>query len=166
MINVEKKGKTFISTDREAFQLYLKSFFGDKKDNFIVYQPYEILYLLKRNKIKLTQKNKKISFNKLIKSLNEKEINQYIVFENLRNKGYILKSGIKFGGDFIIYDKGKKPSLHHSDWIAIIFKRNKIINIKDLASKIRVATSTNKKLLLALIEENKIIYYEIKWKKM
>ncbi|MEM2707475.1 MAG: tRNA-intron lyase [Candidatus Pacearchaeota archaeon] len=166
MIKVEKKGKLFITIDKNAFQLYSRSFFGDKKDNFIIYTPQEVLYLLKKNKINLFEKNKKISFNQLLKKLNEKEIDCYIVFEDLRNRGYILKSGLKFGGDFIIYDKGKKPNKDHSDWVLVIFKRDKNINIKDFVSKIRVATSTNKKLLIALVEEKKIVYYEVKWKKM
>jgi len=34
---------------------------------------------------------------------------KYPVFKDLREKGYIVKTALKFGADFRIYDKGQKP---------------------------------------------------------
>jgi len=166
MIKIEKKGKLFFSNEKKAKELSQKSFFGNIVDNYVVYQPYEVLYLMKEKKAILLEKNKKISMRKLMKEIKEKDFLEYLIYENLRKRGYILKSGVKFGGNFIVYDKGKKPGIHHSDWILIMVKRNQKIDIKELSSKIRVATSTNKKILMAVVEDNKIMYYEIKWKKM
>jgi len=85
------------------------------------------------------------------------------VFEDLRKKGYVVKTALKFGADFRVYEKKKKE---HSKWIVFVQKESKKIDWKEFASKNRVAHSTRKNLLLAITDdEGGIIYYEINWVK-
>jgi tRNA-intron endonuclease len=82
----------------------------------------------------------------------------------LRNKGYILKEGLKFGADFRVYGKGDKPGKSHAKYLLYIVDTKKIDTL-DFAAKARIAHSTNKVLLIAIVDsESDISYYETRWK--
>ena len=87
-----------------------------------------------------------------------------MVFNDLRKKGYIVKTGLKFGAEFRIYETNKDMEQGHSKWILIIEDESKKIDWKEFSSKNRVAHSTNKNLLIAIVnKECDVLYYEIKW---
>lgn len=165
MIKIENKGKTFFSTEKAALELYKRAHYGILKENKIIYMPYEVIWLIERKKALVFRNDRKVTINEIIKKMNERELLENFVYRDLRKKGYIVKPGTKFGGNFLVYDRGKKPGKDHADWILIILK-NKKIDIDDLSSKARIATTTKKKVLIAIVRENKNVYYELKWKRM
>ena len=82
----------------------------------------------------------------------------------MRNRGYIVKTALKFGADFRVYDKGKKPGKTHAKWVVFVDHESKKINWNEFSAKNRVAHSTKKKLLLAIVdEESSVSYYEVSW---
>jgi tRNA-intron endonuclease len=160
-------GNNFFSNQESAMLLTDKSFFGELKDGKVIYSIYEALYLLDKNKAELinTKNDKKVLFKELIKNL--KDPSYYFVFKDLRDKGMIVKEGLKFGTDFRVYDKNQVPGKNHAKYLLYILESKDKINLKDLTSKARVANSTSKALLLAIKDsEGDINYYEINWKNL
>lgn len=158
------------SNTKSAHDLYEKSRFGEKSNEKIVYINSEALYLVNKKKmIIFDSKGKEIGKEELVKKLikiDKNFLNKYLVFQDLRDKGYILKSALKFGSDYRVYDKGEKVDDKHSKWILFITQENESIKWHELTSKSRVANSTKKKLLLAIVDgEEKISYYEVNWTK-
>jgi tRNA-intron endonuclease len=89
---------------------------------------------------------------------------KYPVFKDLREKGYIVKTALKFGADFRIYSKGISPGKDHAKWVVFVEHESKALKWHEFSAKNRVAHSTNKKLLLAILdEESKPSYYEVSW---
>jgi len=160
-------GETISSNKKQAFSLYEKSRFGEKKEGKIFYSFPEALFLLEKKKIEIKQKNKKLNFNKLISELKKKDEKieiKYLVFKDLRKKGYIVKTALKFGAEFRVYDKGIKPGQDHARWILYPVKEQDTLTWHDFSAKNRVAHSTKKNLLIGIVdEENDVTYYEIKW---
>lgn len=156
-------GNKFQSNKSEAQELASKSSIGEFKGGKVIYSIYEVLYLLDNKKAELiSSKNKKISFHELVKKANH---TIYLAFKDLRNKGYILKEGLKFGADFRVYNKGDKPGKRHAKYLLYVTESSKKLNLKDFAAKARIAHSTNKILLLAIVDsEEDVSYYEINWK--
>jgi tRNA-intron endonuclease len=160
-------GKKISTNDALAFSLHKKSSFGEPDGEKIIYQLSEAFYLLEKEKLEIYLKNKKISkkeihskFEKIDKRFSVK----YPAFKNLRERGYVLKTGLKFGADFRIYEKSAKKT--HAKWLLICENESKKLPLHELSAKIRVSHSTRKKLLLAVLdEENKITYFEIDWVK-
>ena len=71
-----------------------------------------------------------------------------------------MKTALKFGAEFRVYEKRK----NHSKWILFPVSENKSITWQDFSAKNRVAHSTKKNLLIAIVdEETKVSYYEIRW---
>jgi len=161
---VYQTGNCFFSNKQEAMNLASASFIGDIKSGRVIYSIYEVLYLLEKKKIELIKGKNKIGFHELLKR--HKNITTiYEVFRDLRDKGNILKEGLKFGSDFRVYSKGDKPGKNHAKYLLFAVNGNKKLNIRDFCAKARVAHSTNKILLLAVVDsEGDISYYNISWK--
>ena len=162
-------GETIYSNSAEAYSLFEKSRFGEKVDGKIRYSFYEALFLVEKNRMDVFSKNKMIPQLELVKKMQryDKRINvKYSVFKDLRTKGYTVKTALKFGADFRIYEKGKKPGEEHAKWVVFCdFESNKL-TWHEFSAKNRVAHSTKKNLLLAIVdEEGSITYYEVKWTK-
>jgi tRNA-intron endonuclease len=89
----------------------------------------------------------------------------YIIFRDLKGKGHIIKEGLKFGADFRVYEKNEKPGKNHAKYLIYALNGNKKIDLKIFSSKARIAHSTNKILLLAIVDsEEDVTYYETSWK--
>lgn len=157
------------SNSKRAYTLLKENFFGERVNEKIIYSLPEAFFLFKNKKMKVIQNKKELSEEEIIKKFSriDKNFNlKYKVFENLRKKGMILKSGIKYGSDFSVYEKGKKPGKNHSSWLLSVEPFSKKINWQEFILKNRVANSTKKKIILAIQNETgNILYYEVGWKK-
>ena len=162
-------GQTVYSNTPEAHQLHNKNRFGEKKTGKIIYSLSEVLFLVEKEKMDVFSNLKKFSKGELLikfRKIDKKIQLKYIVFRDLRKKGYILKTALKFGADFRAYEKGKKLGKAHAKWIIFVEHETKKTSWHEFSAKNRVAHSTKKKLLLAIVdEEEDITYYEVRWLK-
>lgn len=162
-------GDKITSVSPEAFSLYEKSRLGEKKQNKIEYMPVEALYLFEENKLQIFSNNKLLDEQQLLKKLRklDKKIEtRLVVFKDLRKKGYILKTALKFGAEFRVYEKGVHPGEDHARWLLYTTSSQDSINWHEFAAKNRIAHSTKKYLLIAIVdEEDDVSYYQISWLK-
>ncbi len=162
-------GESVISTSKEAKDLYSRNRMGEIIRGKVSYSIVEALYLLEKKKIMISNKKKKLTFNALMKESCEKTKNffsRYSVYSDLRDRGYIVKTALKFGADFRVYEKGVKPGENHALWIVYPVYETDTLTWHEFSAKNRVAHSTHKKLLIGIVdEEGDVTYYEIEWKK-
>ncbi len=160
-------GEIISSNSSEAHALYKKSCFGEPVGEKTQYSLPETLFLVEKRKLELFSGNKKISKNELMdkfKKIDKRIQIKYPVFKDLRERGYIVKTALKFGADFRVYDKGAKPGKKHAKWIVFVDHESRKLTWHEFSAKNRVAHSTKKKLLLAIVdEESDISYYEVVW---
>ncbi len=156
------------STDA-ARELYNQSRFGSILEDGKVYLSLlEALYLMDKGKVDIRDyKKKKVTFDDFIKKTKRVEPNfwiRYCVFKDIRNRGYIIKTALKFGADFRIYDRGVKPGEDHARWIVYPVHEGSALTWYEFAAKNRVAHSTKKRLMIGIVDnEGDVTYYEIKW---
>lgn len=166
-IQLQLIGEVISSNDAEAHSIYEKSCFGEPRGEKILYTLSEALFLVEKEKAEILSRGKKMSVKELLKKLQriDKKIQiKYPVFKDLRERGYIVKTALKFGADFRVYDKGKRPGKEHAKWIIFVDYESNKTSWQEFAAKNRVAHSTKKKLLLAIVdEENDVSYYEVSW---
>jgi len=160
-------GENISSNSVEAFSLHKKSYFGELLREQIQYSLSESLFLVEKKKMDVFSGRKKISSKDLMKKAQraDKRIHiKYPVFRDLRERGYIIKTALKFGADFRVYEKGAKPGKKHAKWIVFADHESKRLTWHEFSAKNRVAHSTKKNLLLAIVdEEGDISYYEVRW---
>ena len=82
----------------------------------------------------------------------------------MRNRGYIVKTALKFGADFRVYDRGVKPGEDHARWILYPVHEGSALTWYEFAAKNRVAHSTKKRLLIGVADdEGDVSYWEARW---
>jgi tRNA-intron endonuclease len=160
-------GETVFSNKKEAFSLYSQSRFGEQSEGKISYSLFETLYLLEKGKIELYEDKKKLSQEKFLEKLkliDSRFQTKYAVFKDMRNRGYVVKTALKFGAEFRVYNKGQHPGDEHAKWILYPVRESDNLTWHDFSAKNRVAHSTKKNLLIGIVdEEGDLTYYEISW---
>ncbi len=130
--------------------------------------PFEAFYLLKKKIVTVWEENSESreqeynesSFRDYANSSVKDFDNKYAIYEDLREKKYIPRSGQKFGAHFIAYEKG--PGLGHSSFcIKVKSGSAAIISSLDVVTAGRLATSVKKNFVLA----NPVTktYYKFNW---
>ncbi len=153
----------------EAREFYNQSRFGTMTENGKVeLSLLEALYLMEKGRLLIKgESGRKTSFELYVKKARKVEPNfwiRYSVFKNMRNRGYIIKTALKFGADFRVYDRGVKPGEDHAKWIVFPVHEASVFTWHEFSAKNRVAHSTKKRLLLGVVDdENDVTYYEIRW---
>jgi tRNA-intron endonuclease, archaea type len=157
------------SNSHSAFTLLASSSLGEKSGEKITYSSYETLYLMEQNKLELYLKNKRLTRQEAIKKFSSKNKDfstNYLVFKDLRKKGHIVKTALKLGAQFRVYEKNQKTS-DHAKWLLHVFNENSKLNWHNFSGINRAAHNTNKRVLIALVDsESSISYFESNWKKI
>lgn len=153
----------------DAREFYNQSRFGTLNESGKVeLSLLEALYLLERERLEVrSEGGKTLAFESYLKRARKVEPNfwiRYAVFRDMRNRGYIIKTALKFGADFRVYDRGVKPGEEHAKWIVFPVHEASVFTWHEFSAKNRVAHSTKKRLLLAIIDdENDVTYYQVSW---
>ncbi|MDP3727960.1 MAG: tRNA-intron lyase [bacterium] len=160
-------GKVLAEATNASRDFYEKSRYGEPFQKKFQYSLVEALYLVERGKMQVMQGKKELSFDQLLKIAGKAEANffvRYATFKDMRNRGYIVKTALKFGADFRVYDRGVKPGDDHAKWIMYPISESDVCSWYEFSAKNRVAHSTRKRLLIGIVdEESDVTYYEIKW---
>jgi tRNA-intron endonuclease len=152
-----------------ARELYNQSRYGIMlEDNKVQLSLLEALYLMEKKRLTILDgRGKELTPEGFIKKAKKIEPNfwvRYCVFKDIRNRGYIIKTALKFGADFRVYDRGIKPGEDHARWIVYPVHETEHLTWYEFAAKNRVAHSTRKRLLIGIVdEESDVTYYEIRW---
>ncbi len=135
--------------------------YGEKEGSDYVLKPYESLYLMQAKR--LTVKGKAMSFDLLFELLLKYDKNimtRFLVYRDLKSRGYVAKEGFGFGDDFRVYERGeyeKKPARY------VVFGVNEGTNMttKSFASAVEQIEKMGKDAVVAVIERRgEVIYYK------
>ncbi len=162
-------GVIYSENSQEAKELHDKKFFGKKlSDGRVQLSWLEGCYLVEKNKIAVFDgRNRKLSFEQIsgraVRSEHDFWI-RFAVFRDFLDRGYVVKTGLKFGADFRVYGKGVKPGQEHAMWLVFPVRESDKLTWQDFSAKNRVAHSTKKKLLIAVVDDElDVSYWEVSW---
>jgi len=155
--------QTIISNKEMIHELEIKGY-GELDDGKLVLKFFEALYLLYAQKLILKKGKKTIDFDSLMvtcKKQDSETLTKFLIYRDLRNRGYVVKDGFGFGSDFRVYERG-----HFGEKGAkfLVFGLNEGQQEKmgNLQKKIEEITQMGKEPIIAVIERRgEVIYYKI-----
>lgn len=159
-----------VSEQRFQDELHTKGF-GEKEGTEYLLKPYEALYLAYVKRLELHDgsksttgdKNGQFDFDSLFEVLVRQDksiLTRFLIYRDLRSRGYIAKEGFGFGIDFRVYGRGefeKKPAKY------VVFAINEGTNAKarKFFTMIEQIEKMGKEAIIAVIERRgEIIYYK------
>ncbi len=152
-----------ISDKTMIHELELKGYGEIEKEKLFLKQ-FETLYLLYTNKLILKKGKRQIDFDFFMNTCQKTDseiLTKFLIYRDLRNRGYVVKDGFGFGFDFRVYERG-----HFGEKGAkfLIFGLNEGQQEKmgNLQKKIQEITQMGKEPIIAVIERRgEVIYYKI-----
>jgi len=140
--------------------------YGVSENGKLTLALYEALFLLDKGIIEIEDEEtrKEVSFQSLLKrfqSVDENAWVRYLIYRDLRGRGYVAREGFGLGIDFRVYERGEygKETAKH-----LIFgvQEGQPVSVEELARTLRYVQSLKKNLILAVINRRgEIVYYSL-----
>ena len=73
---------------------------------------------------------------------------KFLVYKKLREAGYVVTPGIKFGSDFAVYEHG--PGIDHAPYIVQVMDPDSKITATSMVRSGRLATTVRKQFIIAI----------------
>ncbi|MEE9377262.1 MAG: tRNA-intron lyase [Candidatus Lokiarchaeia archaeon] len=170
-----KNDKAVISDHIGIQEFYENSYIGtiekDEKNNeFLVLDAIEVLLLIERRRILLWKDNDENNIQydfetalEYFTQYDERLWQKYIIYMDLRKRGYIVRTGYGDGIDFRVYKRGANFEKDSAKFLIFPVFEGKPIELRDLDKMSRVAMSSRKDLIVATVDRlSKPIYYSVK----
>lgn len=164
---IDQNGVIVVESVKQQDQLRSKGY-GEKIKDMYILESYEALFLLYYNRLVLKKQKSILDFSTFLQTLLEIDLSiftKFLIFRDLRTRGYIPKEGFGFGNDFRVYERGqysRKAAKY------VIFGINEGLSVKAniLFENIRSIEKMGKEAIIAVIERRgEIIYYKVNQKK-
>jgi len=151
---------------QDARIIYDNGYYGSlQTDKTLVLNFDEALHLLERGVIKITENEKTLSLSECTKIFTENMEGfwkDYLVYKDLRNRGYILGRGISDLVKYRLYPRGAKIGRDIAKTMICPLSEGKSINLEELDKIITQTQSLKKKLLIACVDRlGDVSYYEL-----
>jgi len=151
--------------------IYDSGYFGKQLGGRLELALVEACLLVKRSRIRVLKNKKPMGFKELYNigvSLDKRFPERYRVYEDLRERGLLVRTGFKFGCDFRVYErgvqlkKGPKSAKEHTKWIVFAVPEDFTMSFQELSRSVRLAHNIRARMLWAIVDnEGDCTYYQI-----
>ncbi len=170
-----ENGMIFVRDIENARYLYSLGYYGkplniekvkdvNEIDSPLILNQYEALYLFEKGIINIYY-DKKIEKVEEILNLfkfNDRNKRIYSVYKDLRDKGLIVRSGLKYGAEFVAYRQG--PGIDHAPFIIHFHDLYEPLDPIELVRAGRLSHSVKKAFILSTLSQNDVpLYIIFKW---
>ncbi len=172
---VIEENKVIISDKNGIDEFYNTSYIGtieetEDHQEILVLNSTEVLLLCERNRILIWENNDKskklYDFESLLihfTQYDERLWQKYIIYMDLRKRGYIVRTGFGGGIEFRVYKRGSDFENDTAKYLIYPVFEGNPIELRDLDKMSRVALGSRKDLIVATVDRlSKPIYYSVK----
>jgi len=157
------KNQTIILEPNRQQELEQKGYGEIEKDKLFL-KPFESLYLLYIGVLTIFKGKKSVNFNSFLQICKKQDdtiLTKFLVYRDLRTRGYTVKDGFGFGSDFRVYGKGDFGE-KGAKFLVFGLNEGKQEKIGKLQKKVEEITKMGKEPIIAVIQrQGEIIYYKI-----
>ncbi len=170
-----EQDKVIISDLEGIEEFYKNSYIGNvektsEEKEILILDPVETLLLCERHRILLWEDNdknkKQHDFEDLLTyftQFDDRLWHKYIIYMDLRKRGYIVRTGYGDGLEFLVYKRGADYEKDSAKYLIFPVFEGEPIELRDLDKMSRVAMSSRKELIVATVDRlSKPIYYSVK----
>lgn len=138
----------------------------DELSTPLILDPIEGIYLLERGLIKVVSgpERREVQLEELVATARETLEGfdeKYRVYRDLREKGFVVTPGIKYGCDFAVYQHG--PGVDHAPYIVQVKDQDDGLSASEIVKAGRLATTVRKTFILAVVDCGQVRYLGFKW---
>jgi len=166
------ENRVIIWDKNDAHKIFESGWYGELFEDRLELSFIEAALLLERKKIEIVKGKKKVSFKDFYNfslKLDPRFNIRYIVYKDLRERGFPTRTGFKFGCDFRVYERGVKPLKRgpkapheHTKWIVFSVPEDYTCSFHELSRAVRLAHNIRANMLWAVVDnDNDVTYYQV-----
>jgi tRNA-intron endonuclease len=143
---------------QDGLSLYESGGYGRPEKGGLRLAPEEGLYLLWRNRIEVADH----TFSGLLADLSGDTgfFRRYLVYRDLRERGYALQTGPH---DFRVFRRGDRPGKGQSQYLVRVRAERDLVDFDAIVAEVATAGNMRKQYLIAAVDdEGELTYYEVK----
>jgi len=155
------------AASENADRLSQQGFYGTRiEGNRLELEPVELLHLIERKRVSVvTPSGESIGSDYIVSTLLEEDPDlwvSYLVFRDLRSRGYAVRKGFGRGIGFRVYARGDRPGAANAKELVYVLKEGVPISLSDLDLVTQTAVSSRKNLVFALVDQNgEVNFYKV-----
>lgn len=149
----------------DANKLWSSGYYGELEDDCLILASFEALYLVEKERLAVYDDGNRFSFQDLLNYFLRDDPDiwiKYLIYSDLRRRGYVVKSG--FGGkiSFRVYRRGAVIGKEPAKYLVYGSVEGKPIELTGLSGMVREARSARKDLILAIVDrQGEVTYYDV-----
>ena len=161
-----ESGKGYVGSE-DADRISQQGFYGNRIDgNRLELEPVELLHLIERKRLIVKKQDGEIiGSDYIVSELLDEDPDlwiRYLVFRDLRSRGYAVRQGFGGGIGFRVYARGDKPGQASASQLVYVLKEGVPISLSDLDMVTQTATGSRKRLVFALVDQNgEVNFYRV-----
>lgn len=158
-----KKG--VVVTDQSSIDALTTRGYGTSEENVFTLTFFEALYLVDKGMLEVKdEKGKTNDFQSLLhcyEAVNDNAWVSYMVYRDLRSRGYVAREGFGAGIDFRMYERGSYGK-DTAPYLVLSTQEGKPLGINELAEATQQCQNQKKELTLAVMNRRgEIVYYSV-----
>jgi len=140
--------------------------YGDKSEGRLELAPCEALYLIAEGWLEVVddKAKKPVGFEELLnlyRSRDGKIWARYLIYRDLRERGYVVKQGFGLGVDFRVYERGAYGK-DAAQYIVYGIFEGEPLPVGDLVEALNYSRNLKKDMVLGVIERRgELVYYSL-----
>jgi tRNA-intron endonuclease, archaea type len=160
---LSKKG--VVVAEQSSIDALTSRGYGTLEDKVFTLTFFEALYLEDKGMLEVNdEKGQKVDFQNLLhcyEAVNENAWVSYIVYRDLRSRGYVAREGFGGGIDFRVYERGGYGK-DTAPYLVLSIQEGKPLGIDRLSDALRQCQSQKKEMVLAVMNRRgEIVYYSV-----
>ncbi|MGB9959619.1 MAG: tRNA-intron lyase [Candidatus Bathyarchaeales archaeon] len=139
--------------------------YGTEEDDALILNFYEALYLVDKGLLEVRdEKGAAMAFDVLLQVAEKTDENawaKYLVYRDLRTRGYVIREGFGLGIDFRAYERGEYGK-DTAKYLILSLQEGKPLTLEALTQTLKQCQSLKKELILAVMSRRgEIVYYSV-----
>jgi len=160
-----RDGKILVVSQSQVDQLMQRGYGVLTEDKELQLQPYEALYLLSDQKLKIkSHAGAEIVLDELVHLYQKSDPNlwvRFLIYRDLRSRGYVVREGFGFGLDFRVYERGEYGK-QEATYIVLGISEGLPVPVGKTLEVLKFVQGLKREMVLAVIDRRgEVVYYSV-----
>jgi len=154
-----------ISSSEDVEELSSRGY-GVAENGNLVLAFFEALFLLSKGIVEVEDEKtgRKVNFQRLLKqyqSVDEDAWVKYLIYRDLRSRGYVTREGFGLGIDFRVYERGEYGTAT-ATYLVFGIQEGQPVSVEELVRAMKHVQGLKKRLVLAVLNRRgEVVYYSL-----
>jgi len=166
VVEASLREKDVVVSSPESIEELASRGYGTSEDKNLVLTLCEALFLVSKGMVEVKDKKtrKKNDFQQLLscfQTLDENGWAKYLIYRDLRSRGYVTREGFGLGIDFRVYERGEYGTAT-AKYLVFGIQEGQPVSMEELARALKYVHSLKKRLVLAVLNRRgEVVYYSL-----